>query len=114
MKILSILIHSQGPVRDPGRQDFESMARLVHEMKSKGILLDTGGVMDNSLELRYTRSNGKDTVTDGPFTETKEVVGGYALMEVRDREEALEWTRRFLDLVGDATCQLHEVTPPPV
>lgn len=90
------------------------MARLIAEMKSKGILIDTGGVMDNSLELRYTRKNGKDTVTDGPFTETKEVIGGFALMEVANRDEALEWTRRFLDLVGDATCELHEVTPPPV
>lgn len=62
------------------------------------------------LELRYSRKNGKDTVTDGPFTEAKEVVGGYALFEVKDRDDALAFTRRFLDVAGDGTCELHEVS----
>lgn len=110
MRILSILIHDPAAMRQPTQQDFENMGRLIEEMKGKGILVDTGGVMPNSLELRYSRKNGKDTVTDGPFTESKELIGGFALMEVADREEALLWTRRFLDLVGDATCELHEVS----
>jgi hypothetical protein len=86
------------------------MGELIAELKSKGVLIDTGGAMDGSLELRYARKNGKDTVTDGPFTEAKEVVGGFALFEVTDREHALALTRRFLDVAGDGTCELHEVT----
>ncbi len=88
----------------------QQMGELIVEMKSKGVLIDTGGAMEGSLELRYSRKNGKDSVTDGPFTEAKEVVGGYALFEVGNRDEALAFTRRFLDVAGDGTCELHEVT----
>ena len=97
-------------MKQPTQEDFERMGRFIEEMKSEGVLIDTGGAMPGSLELRYSRKNGKDTVTDGPFAESKEVVGGFALFEVANREEALHWTRRFLDLVGDATCELHEVS----
>lgn len=110
MRILSILMHDPAAMKQPGPEDFERMGRLVEEWKAKGVLIDTGGALPHGLALRYSRTNGKDTVTDGPFTETKEVVGGFALLEVADREEAIELTRRFLDLVGNATCVLHEVT----
>jgi hypothetical protein len=110
MRILSILTHDPATMRQPGPEEFERMAGLIEEMRGEGVLIDTGGSMPNSLELRYSRKNGKDTVTDGPFAEAKEVVGGFALLEVANREEALAWTRRFLDLVGDATCELHEVS----
>lgn len=72
-------------------------------------LIETGGAIPGAFAARLTRKNGQDTVTDGPFAEAKEVVGGYALVEVSGREEALSWTRRFLDLVGDASCELYEV-----
>lgn len=103
-------MHDRATIPQPAQEDFENMARLIEEMKAKGILIDTGGVMPGSLELRYSRKNGKDTITDGPFTEAREIVGGFALMEVADRQEALAWTRRFLDLVGDGTCEMHEVS----
>ena len=111
MRVLSILTHDASkPMPQPTPQDFQRMGALIDEMKGKGVLIDTGGTMGGSFEMRYSRKNGKDTVTDGPFTESKEVVGGFALFEVADREEAIAWTRRFLDLIGDATCELHEVS----
>jgi hypothetical protein len=88
----------------------QQMGALIAELKSTGVLVDTGGAMEGSLELRYSRKNGKDAITDGPFAEAKEVVGGFALFEVANREEALAFTRRFLDVAGDGTCELHEVT----
>ena len=97
-------------MRAPTQEDMEKMGALIVEMKAKGVLVDTGGVSPGPLHLKVARKNGKDTVTDGPFAESKEVVGGFGLLEVSDRDEALHWTRRFLDLVGDATCELHEVT----
>lgn len=97
-------------MRHPTQEDFETMGAFISEMKAKGVLIDTGGALPGSLECRVARKNGKDTVTDGPFAESKEVVGGFALMEVADREEAILWTHRFLDLVGDATCEMHEVS----
>lgn len=110
MRILSILTHNPETMRQPGPEDFEKMGRLIDEMKQNGVLIDTGGVMPGAIDFRVSRKNGKDTITDGPFTESKEVVGGFALFEVSSKEEALEWIRRFLDLVGDATCELHEVS----
>ena len=111
MKILSILTHDPASVHMPGPEDYQKMQALIAEMKSNGALIDTGGAMPGSLEMRISRRNGKDAITDGPFAEAKEVVGGFALMDVASRDEAIEWTRRFLDLVGEGgTCELHEVS----
>lgn len=87
----------------------EKMDAFVTELRSKGVLIDTGGRMPDHLEMVVSRKNGKTTITDGPFSESKEIVGGYALMEFQNRDEAIAITNRFLDIVGDATCHLHEV-----
>jgi hypothetical protein len=108
MKILSIMTVDPTATQPHG-EDLERMGAFAEEMKAKGVLIDTGGVMPGSLEFKAVRKNGAFTVTDGPFTESKEVVGGFALLEVSGRDEAIEVTRRFLDLAGDATCQIHEV-----
>ena len=110
MKILSIMtidpsVNSEPPTGD----EMNRMGEFVAEMKNKGVLIDTGGRMPDMVELTVARTNGKTTVTDGPFTEGKEVVGGFALMDVKDRDDAIAITNRFLDLVGNATCHLHEV-----
>jgi len=111
MRILSIFTFDpstkSGP---PSQEDMERMGELINEMRSNGVLIDTGGAMDGQLELIVSRKNGNTAVTDGPFTEAKEVVGGYALLEVKGRDDAIVWANRFLDLVGDATCHLHEVS----
>jgi len=93
----------------PTPELIEQMGKLIDEMKSSGVLIDTGGRFPGMLEMQIARKNGNTTITDGPFTEAKEVVGGFALMEVKDRDHAIALTNRFLDLVGDATCHLHEV-----
>lgn len=110
MKILSIMmIDPASAAQAPTQEDMERMGALIEEMKSKGVLIETGGRMPNALEMTVARKNGKTTVTDGPFSEAKEVVGGFGLLEVKDREDAIAWTNRFLDLVGNATCVIHEV-----
>jgi hypothetical protein len=114
MKILSILTHASSAASGPPTQEeMENMGALIAEMRGSGVLIDTGGRMPNMLELTIARKNGKTTVTDGPFTEAKEIVGGYALLEVKDRDEAIALTNRFLDLVGNGTCHLHEVESAP-
>jgi len=121
MKILSILTMpvtaGSAPMTqeemDPGSAQQESMRAFVEEMRSNGVLIDTGGRAPNMLELIVARKNGKSTITDGPFTEAKEVVGGFALMEVKDRDDAIAQTNRFLDLIGTGTCHLHEVGDSP-
>lgn len=108
MKIISIMTHAPSNV-PPSQDEMERMGALVGEMKNKGVLIETGGRMPQMLQLTVARKNGATTVTDGPFAEAKEVVGGFALMEVADRADALAWTNRFLELIGDATCHIHEV-----
>ncbi|MFP8963151.1 YciI family protein [Streptomyces nanhaiensis] len=103
---------SQAP--DP---DFEKrMGALFEEITKAGVMLDTAGLAPTSQGTRLTWSGGKVSHTDGPFTETKEVVGGYAIIQVRDRAEALEWTRRFLEAHPehwDVTAELREIQEGP-
>jgi hypothetical protein len=110
VKILSVMtIAPSAASGPPTQEEMENMGALIAEMRGSGVLLDTGGRMPNMLELAVARKDGKTTITDGPFTEAKEIVGGYALLDVKDRDEAIALTTRFLDLVGNATCHLHEV-----
>jgi hypothetical protein len=94
---------------EPDEAHMAAMGRLIGELMSAGVLLDTGGVTDGGSSLRVQRAGGKFSVTDGPFTETKELVGGFAVFKVNSREEAITLTRRFLEIAGDGTSELHEV-----
>jgi hypothetical protein len=114
MKFISIVTvePTQHPHASP--ETMERMAKLIAEMRAEGALLDTGGRSTDMVELSVERRNGTTTVTDGPIAESKEVVGGFALFDVEDREAAIAWTNRFLETLGsDATCYVHEVSPTP-
>ena len=76
------------------------MDAYVNELKSAGVLLDGAGLKPSSKGWRIRYEGDKRTVTDGPFAETKELVAGYTLIQVKTREEALEWSRRFPNPMG--------------
>lgn len=78
----------------------EDMGRLIEEMTKAGVLLDTAGLRPPEESTRVRLANGATTVLDGPFTESKEFVGGYLLMQTRSRDEAVEWATRFLRIHG--------------
>ncbi|MEV7723270.1 YciI family protein [Streptomyces sp. NPDC087917] len=79
--------------------DFEQrMGALLEEITKAGVMLDTAGLLPTSEATRIDWSGGRIGFTDGPFTETKEVVGGYSLIQCKDKAEALEWTKRFLEI----------------
>jgi len=78
----------------------EDMGRLIEEMTRAGVLLDTAGLRPPEESTRLRLADGAITVLDGPFTESKEVVGGYCLLQTRSRDEAVEWATRFLRLHG--------------
>jgi hypothetical protein len=114
MKFISLLIVDPATHPHASPETMERMAKLIEEMRAEGALIDTGGRSTDMMELSVARKNGHTVVTDGPFAETKEVVGGFALLDVKDRAGAVAWTNRFLDALGsDATCYLHEVMPAP-
>lgn len=80
---------------------FEAM-RIFHEDLAKsGALLDASGLHPSSKGWRVRYEGGKTRVIDGPFAESKELIAGYTLIQVRSREEALEWTRRFPNPIGE-------------
>jgi hypothetical protein len=85
----------------PDQQLMADMADYHEELARAGVLLDGAGLQPSRRGWRIHYSAGdKRTVTDGPFAETKELIAGYTLIQVRSREEALEWARRFPNPVG--------------
>ncbi|GAA2695433.1 YciI family protein [Actinoplanes palleronii] len=101
------LMLSKTQDNQPDEKLFTEMAAFIEEMTASGVLLATGGLDASGFKL--TSAGDQVTVTDGPFTEAKEAIGGFALVEVRSREEAIEIGRRFLAIVGDGESLVHEV-----
>jgi hypothetical protein len=93
----------------PTRRMMEDMGRLIGEMTAAGVLLATEGCLPSSRGARVRRSNGKTTVIDGPFTEAKEVIGSFALIQVKSKEEAIGWTRRFIEVVGEGESEVRQL-----
>jgi hypothetical protein len=79
----------------PPEELFHAMADYHEQLAKAGVLLDANGLQPSSKAWRVKYSGGKRTVIDGPFTETKELVAGYTIIQVKSREEAMEWVRRF-------------------
>jgi hypothetical protein len=89
------------PPGGPSPEFAERMSALFEEITKAGVMLDTAGLTPTAEGTRVTWSGGKLSYTDGPFTEAKEVVGGYAILQAKDKAEALEWTKRFLQIHED-------------
>jgi len=112
MRFLSIYKTAErsGP---PCQEERDRMVRLIEEGLKAGWLLGTEGCLPSELGARVRRTGGEITVTDGPFAESKEVVGGFALLEVQSKAEAVELTRRFLSVSGDGECELRQLYEAP-
>ena len=92
---------------------FAAMATYHEELQRAGVLLDYAGLQPTKKGWRIKYSGGKRTVTDGPFTEAKELVAGYTLIQVKSREEALEWTRRFPNpMLKDGEVEVRQLYEP--
>ena len=85
----------------PSKELLAAMGKFNDEMMRAGVLLAGEGLHPSSKGARVRFSKGKRTVIDGPFTESKELIAGYTLIQVKSREEALEWTRRFPNPAGE-------------
>jgi hypothetical protein len=93
----------------PTQEEMAKMGKLIEEGFKKGWLLGTEGCLPTSLGARVRSTEGKVIVTDGPFTEAKEVVGGFALIKAASKEEAIQLTRDFLAVAGDGECELRQL-----
>ncbi len=99
------------PERDtpPSEEEMGNMGKLIDEMTKAGVLLATEGCMPTSKGCRVRIDTGKFTVTDGPFPETKELIAGFCLLQVKTKEEAVEWGKRFLQVVGRGESEILQI-----
>ena len=109
MRFISVFTHEPTD-RQPTEAEMASMGKLIEEGMKARWLIATEGVHFGAIGIRVHKgAGGKVVVTDGPFTETKEVLGGYALLNAASKEEVVEHTRRFLDRVGQGTCEIYQL-----
>ncbi len=107
---MRFLMTTTGGSRTPDAAMMAEMGAFIEEMTKAGVLLATGGLEPGG--LRMISSGGEITVTDGPFTEAKEAIVSFALIEARSREEAVELARRFWKIVGDGESAIQQVFGP--
>ncbi len=94
----------------PTPQLMAEMGQFIGEAMQAGVLVTTGALQPKGTRLRL--SGGKFTVTDGPFIELKELMGGWAVIRAKSLEEAIEWCKRFRTIVGDGESEIVQVFGP--
>jgi hypothetical protein len=99
MRYMMFIKHTEdyGNVKPPAGL-YEAMGKFIEDATKKGQFVDGAGLQPTAAGNRVTLKGGKIAVTDGPFTESKEIVGGYAIIDAQSREEALELARQFMEL----------------
>lgn len=116
MRFLSMIRVDETTGQVPSEQLMADMGKLIEELTSAGQLVSTAGLRPTSEGARVRlHRGGQLTVLDGPFTETKEVIGGYAILEAESKAQAIELTRRFLQVHGtdwDVECEVRQLDGP--
>jgi hypothetical protein len=115
MKFLSVYKTKEHPA-PPSAEEMERMGKLIEEGMKAGYLVAVEGCLPTAQGARVRLASGTVTVTDGPFTEAKEVIGGLAIIQAASKQEAIEHVRTFLHVAGDGECelrQLYEAPGPP-
>jgi hypothetical protein len=97
MRFMMIVKHKEGQGMPP-KELMDAIGKLTEEAIKDGTLLGNGGLLPTTAGASVRLSGGRVTVTDGPFTEAKEIIGGYALFELKSKEEAVEGARHFMEL----------------
>lgn len=93
----------------PSPEEMAKMGKLVEDGFKSGVLLATEGCLPSALGARVRLSQGKVTVTDGPFTESKELVAGFAILNAKSKEEAIQLAKDFIHVAGDGECEIRQI-----
>ena len=115
MKFLSMIRINENSGLAPSDELMRDMGKLIDEMTRAGTLVSTAGLRPTSEGVRVRQRHGRQSTTDGPFTETKEVIGGFAVLEAGSMAEAVELTKRFLRVHGDEwdiECEVRQMEMP--
>ena len=111
MRFLSLVRVDEKSGQKPSERLMSEMGKLVEEMTREGSLVRTAGLKRTNEGVKVRSRFGKLSMTEGPFTETKEVIGGYAILEAKSMKEAIALTERFLQVHGDEWDVECEVRP---
>ncbi|OWK36586.1 YciI family protein [Fimbriiglobus ruber] len=93
----------------PTQDEIARMGTFIGEMVQEGVLLTTEGCQPSSKGARVRSAGERFAVTDGPFTETKELIAGFAIVRVNSKDEAVAAAKRFLKVAGDGECEIHQL-----
>lgn len=93
----------------PSKELIEKMGAFIEEVTKAGVLQAADGLKPSSEGKRIKYANGQATVIDGPFTESKELVASYAIYDVKTLDEAIHWTKRFLEVLGEGECEIRPI-----
>ena len=110
-----MMLYKPGVERDtpPGEREMAEVGKLIEEMARAGVLIATDGLQPSANGARVQISNGNFTVVDGPFTETKELIAGYAIVQAKSKAEAIEWAKRFLKVMGEGESEVRQMHDAP-
>jgi hypothetical protein len=112
MKFLCIYKPARPEGTAPTQQEMATMGKLIEDSMNSGELLATEGCLPSALGARVRFCEGKFNVVDGPFTEAKELVGGFALIQPASKVEAIEFTKKFLQVAGDGETEIRQIFEP--
>ncbi|HEX7219461.1 MAG TPA: YciI family protein [Burkholderiales bacterium] len=115
MRFLSMIRVDETTGQRPSERLMREMGQLIEEMTRQGVLVSTAGLRPSAEGARIRLRGGELSAVDGPFTESKEVIGGFAILEAGSRQEALELVKRFLSIHGDEwdiECELRQLDGP--
>jgi hypothetical protein len=108
-----MMMHKADPSMEagvpPSEELMAEMPKLMGEMVEAGVLLAAEGLQPSSRSTRLDFRGGRRTVTDGPFTESKELIAGFVIVDVKSKEEAIDWSSRFAALVGDIEIDIRPI-----
>ncbi|HEY2042349.1 MAG TPA: YciI family protein [Jatrophihabitans sp.] len=119
MRFLSMIkMDESKPFGEPPMSLYAAIAEFGEQAMKDGTLLEQGGLLPSASGALIRLADGKVTVIDGPFTEAKELIGGYAMFQARSKEEAVQQAKRFMDLHAEhwpgaeAVCEVRQVMDP--
>jgi hypothetical protein len=113
MRYLCIYKPAKAEGAPPTQEEMDKMGKYIEQSFKEGTLLATEGCLSSSLGARVRKTNGQFKVTDGPFAEAKEIVGGFAIINAKSKEDAIRITKDFLNIAGDGETEIRQLYEQP-
>jgi hypothetical protein len=112
MRFLCLYKPAKAEGTPPTQKEMADMGKLIEDSRKSGKLLATEGCLPSALGARVRLSGGNFKVVDGPFAEAKELIGGFALIEAANKDEAIEFIKDFLKVAGDGETEIRQICEP--